>query len=178
MSKRTLSEMFDKNPKLFKTEVATNGAKAFNKEVVILKSLTKPSSSTQNDIILNPKKTKKTRFLTSPLLLSMDGLDTAYYQLPKQCKFHGRGYETQDLKRMLTNMKRWAFELNPGSAFPDFLNTCESLGKTKEIQAKMAQLRLIERARYTEQEANRIVVPKKTVSFESIEVCNVMKCVL
>lgn len=86
--------------------------------------------------------------LTEEMLISKDGLMRVYEEFPKNCKFHGRGSEAKDIKRMCTMYKEWAFQLHPGIAFPDFLQKCNELGSKARVRTHLEFLRDTERNRY------------------------------
>jgi hypothetical protein len=117
-------------------------------------------------ILKSNKKARKSPYLTSELLLSNDGLQKIYAEFPSTCKFRGKGYENDDLKKMLWLYKEWAFMLNPGSAFPDLLNKCESLGNTNEVKTLMLHMRQKERERFIIHKKAFPFKPKKRVKFE------------
>jgi hypothetical protein len=122
------------------------------------------SDSINETVLVNKNKMqRKSSALSNELLLSDDGLEKVYKTFPTVCKFRGKGFETQDLKNLMRSYKEWAWMLNPGSAFPDFLIKCESLGKTDACKVYMNQLRDMERIDF--QQRKHIVKTRKNVSF-------------
>jgi TIMELESS-interacting protein len=128
------------------------------------------SDNTKEDEILITKEKNKgsTRiYFNEDLLCSEEGLPKIYETFPKKCKFRGRGYETADLKNMLSCYKEWAFFLHPGIAFQDVLNSCERFGRMKQTKEALDKLRNIERTRYGELLVEGPAVPQKKVRFKT-----------
>jgi hypothetical protein len=157
----TSSQLFDKFPDIF-----VPNAKFVN-ETKKRTKITEISKVDNESILKSKKKPRKSPYLTSELLLSEDGLQKVYEEFPTRLKFRGRGYETDDLKKMMSAYREWAWMLNPGSAFTDFLLKCESLGNTKEIKSLLEQLRDKEKARFIHHQIAFPLLPKKTVTFKS-----------
>ena len=101
------------------------------------------------ELIVTKKRFNKP--LTEEMLTGEDGLLRLYREFPKICKFHGRGSEAKDIKRLCTMYKEWAFQLHPGLAFPDFLSKCEALGSKPRVRANLDHIRSMERDRYLTQ---------------------------
>jgi hypothetical protein len=125
----------------------------------------KTYEGTSDDVrlIKTKKLGKKSSALSIDMLLSDEGLVKVYKTFPTSCKFRGKGYENQDLRNLLTSYKEWAWMLNPGSAFPDFLNKCETLGRVESCRTFMNHLRELEKADFKQRIQKVKVV--KNVSF-------------
>jgi hypothetical protein len=126
-------------------------------------TLLSSDSSEEPLLVIKKKIQRKSGALSIDMLLLDEGLTKVYKTFPTICKFRGKGYENQDLKNLIMSYKEWAWMLNPGSAFPDFLLKCESLGKTDACKALMFQLRQAENLDFK----NRLctIKIKKNVSF-------------
>lgn len=63
------------------------------------------------------KKTEKSRTARAPftedILTGEDGIKRIYAGFP-QCQFRGRGFEGQDVKRLMNMYKEWSKQLYPG----------------------------------------------------------------
>ena len=96
---------------------------------------------------------KKPRVVAKPfseeMLTSRDGLMRIYEEFPMHNAFRGRGFEAQDLRKVIKMYKEWAFQLYPGLAFPDMIDRCETLGAKGAVRGGMVSLRERERNRYT-----------------------------
>lgn len=132
-----------------------------------MSSIHEKFSEKNDEKLLITKKRKRTNrvLLTEALLCSEDGLVKIYETFPKACKFRGRGYESADLKNMMSLYKEWAFFLRPGVAFPDILNSCERFGHMKKTKDELLRLRHIEKVRYSEWLLNAEAIPQKKVRF-------------
>lgn len=91
---------------------------------------------------------KKQRTFTEDILTGRDGLVRIYEDFPREGLFRGRGYELQDMKRLLNMYKEWGFQMYPGLAFPDLLSRCESFGHKSRTKICLRALRDRERDRY------------------------------
>lgn len=56
----------------------------------------------------------------------------------KDFKFHGKGYERDDLNRVMKRLEHWAHRLYPRFQFDDCLDKIEKLGQKKAVQVNMA----------------------------------------
>ncbi|RWS30580.1 TIMELESS-interacting protein-like isoform X1 [Leptotrombidium deliense] len=63
-------------------------------------------------------------------------------KLFENVKFKGKGYEKEDLNRLMMGMEHWANRLMPSLAFDDFIEKCETLGHKRQIQTFMTKIRL------------------------------------
>jgi hypothetical protein len=57
--------------------------------------------SEEPEIEIKTKKIKTRKVFTEEVLLRKDGLRRIYASFPSTCRFRGRGFEAQDLKRMI-----------------------------------------------------------------------------
>lgn len=112
----------------------------------------KPSDKQEE--ALKKKERKTTRRFTEDILVSVDGIKRIHEEFPKACKFRGRNFEAQDLKRLMTLYKEWAFQLFPSLAFEDLLNATERLGSKPQVRKQLLELRDQERIRYMSQVLN------------------------
>lgn len=95
------------------------------------------------------KKTiKRKRVFSEEILTGCDGLVRIYEDFPREKLFMGRGYELQDMKRLLHRYKEWGFQMFPGLAFPDLLNRCETFGPKARTRVCLKGLRDRERDRF------------------------------
>ena len=91
---------------------------------------------------------KKKKIFSEDILTGCDGLIRIYEDFPREKLFMGRGYELQDMKRLLHRYKEWGFQMFPGLAFPDLLNRCESFGPKARTKICLKGLRDRERDNY------------------------------
>ena len=91
---------------------------------------------------------KKKKVFTEDILTGCDGLIRIYEDFPREKLFMGRGYELQDMKRLLHRYKEWGFQMFPGLAFPDLLSRCESFGSKARTRNCLKGLRDRERDNY------------------------------
>lgn len=94
------------------------------------------------------KTVKRKRVFTEDILTGCDGLVRIYEDFPREKLFMGRGYELQDMKRLLHRYKEWGFQMFPGLAFPDLLNRCETFGPKARTRVCLKDLRDRERDRF------------------------------
>jgi len=113
-------------------------------EIVQLKT----SGDVEGEKIKNGVTKKTRRVFDESVLCNPDGLRRIYEEFPNACNFRGRGHEAQDIKRLISKYKEWAFQLYPNIAFPDMLNRLDSLGKKGAVSIEMEKLRDRERNRY------------------------------
>lgn len=116
--------------------------------VTLKKAENAKDSEAPQEELLKKKKPRVTRPLNEEMLMTPDGLLRIYEEFPSACRFHGRGSEAKDLKRLTTMYQEWAFQLHPGVAFPDFLIKCEQLGTKASSRVHLQGLRDRERDRY------------------------------
>jgi Replication Fork Protection Component Swi3 len=140
MSKSRLDDLFDGDTE--EDEPKLIGLKRSSDDVI------------KNDEDGNPieellKKTvKRKRVFTEDILTGCDGLVRIYEDFPREKLFMGRGYELQDMKRLLHRYKEWGFQMFPGLAFPDLLNRCETFGPKARTRVCLKVLRDRERDRF------------------------------
>ena len=101
------------------------------------------------DELVKKKKAKTSKPFSEEMLAGRDGLVRIYEEFPHKNLFRGRGFEAQDLKRIIKIYKEWAFQLYPGLAFSDLLGRCEVFGSKGKIRSCAVGLRDRERNRYT-----------------------------
>ncbi|KAF5396801.1 hypothetical protein PHET_10185 [Paragonimus heterotremus] len=73
-------------------------------------------------------------------LLSDPGLP-ALLDAFKKVHFRGKGFEFQDLDRLLFVYEAWAHRLMPKLSFPDIIERLEKVGSRREIQVALHRLR-------------------------------------
>lgn len=101
------------------------------------------------DELVKKKKVKTSKPFSEEILTGRDGLVRIYEEFPHKNLFRGRGFEAQDLKRIIKIYKEWAFQLYPGLAFSDLLGRCEVFGSKGKTRSCAVGLRDRERNRYT-----------------------------
>lgn len=101
------------------------------------------------DELVKKKKAKTSKPFSEEMLAGRDGLVRIYEEFPHKKLFRGRGFEAQDLKRIIKIYKEWAFQLYPGLAFSDLLGRCEVFGSKGKTRSCAVGLRDRERNRYT-----------------------------
>ena len=101
------------------------------------------------DELVKKKKAKTSKPFSEEMLAGRDGLVRIYEEFPHKNLFRGRGFEAQDLKRIIKIYKEWAFQLYPGLAFSDLLGRCEVFGSKGKTRSCAVGLRDRERNRYT-----------------------------
>ncbi|CAE1235957.1 TIPIN [Acanthosepion pharaonis] len=65
--------------------------------------------------------------------------------LPKlfeNVKFKGKGYEAQDLEKVIKGLEHWAHRLFPKRTFDECLQTIEKLGNRREVKTCIKKIRL------------------------------------
>ncbi|XP_023711349.1 uncharacterized protein LOC111866539 isoform X2 [Cryptotermes secundus] len=60
----------------------------------------------------------------------------------KDFKFHGKGYESVDLNRVMKRLEHWAHRLYPRFQFDDCLDKIEKLGQKKTVQVYVKKIRM------------------------------------
>ena len=101
------------------------------------------------DELVKKKKIKTSKPFSEEILAGRDGLVRIYEEFPHKNLFRGRGFEAQDLKRVIKIYKEWAFQLYPGLAFSDLLGRCEVFGSKGKTRSCAVGRRDRERNRYT-----------------------------
>lgn len=96
---------------------------------------------------LAKKKPRVARPFNEDVICSEDGLKRVYQEFPQAIRFRGRGFEAQDLKKLMALYTEWSFQLHPGLAFMDMTNRCEALGSKPKVRAQLSHLRERERQR-------------------------------
>lgn len=81
-------------------------------------------------------------------LASEDGLKRIYREFPRSWKCRGRGCEGQDLAKLLTLYKSWAYQLHPGLSLPDIVKSTLKLGTKRPVRDVYGQMKDEERSRY------------------------------
>lgn len=94
------------------------------------------------------KRARNIKPFDEDLLISAPGLQRVHEEFPLLCKFRGRGSEAQDLQRLMSMYREWAFQLHPGLSFPDVLSRMETLGSRAKIRTWLDNARETERYRY------------------------------
>lgn len=77
-----------------------------------------------------------------------DGLKRIYREFPRSWKCRGRGCEAQDLAKLLTLYKSWAYQLHPGLSLPDIVKSTLKLGTKRPVRDVYGQMKDEERSRY------------------------------
>jgi len=93
------------------------------------------------------KKPRIARPFNEEVICSEDGLKRVYQEFPQAIRFRGRGFEAQDLKKLMALYTEWSFQLHPGLAFADITNRCEALGTKPKVRVQLSHLRERERQR-------------------------------
>ena len=96
---------------------------------------------------LKKKIVRRQKVFTEEMLTGRDGLVRIYEDFPRDDLFHGRGYELQDMKRLLKLYKEWGFQMYPGLAWPDLLSRCETFGHRMKTKNSLQVIRHRERDR-------------------------------
>ena len=96
---------------------------------------------------LKKKVVRRQKVFTEEILAGRDGLVRIYEDFPRDDLFRGRGYELQDMKRLLKLYKEWGFQMYPGLAWPDLLSRCETFGHRIKTKNSMQVIRHRERDR-------------------------------
>ncbi|CEG43375.1 timeless-interacting protein isoform x3 [Plasmopara halstedii] len=81
-------------------------------------------------------------------LISAEGFQKVHRTFPYQVSADVSGREAQALASLVKMYKQWAFDLYPGLNFEDFVERTETLGKGRQVQALMMELREKERLKY------------------------------
>ena len=97
------------------------------------------------------KKRLQKRKFTEELLMSADGLKRIYREFPLSWKSRGRGNEAQDLTRLITLYKEWAYQLHAGISFPDVVKYAHKFGSRRVVKDACLDMREEERSRYMEE---------------------------
>lgn len=106
-----------------------------------------PDNEEPADALLK-KKVKRVKPFTEEILVSRNGLVRIYEDFPRGELFRGRGFELQDMKRVLKMYKEWGYQLHPGLAFPDLMAKCVTFGSKARTKKCLVDLRGRERDKY------------------------------
>jgi TIMELESS-interacting protein len=85
--------------------------------------------------------TRKFYVLNTERLKGPKGIHTIE-KLYEGFKFNGKGYEREDLDKVMKRLEYWAFRLFPKLDFDDFLGKCEYLGHKKDLHTHLKKYRL------------------------------------
>lgn len=98
--------------------------------------------------ILLVKKRKIRKQVNESDISGEEGIIRIYEEFPSLCQFHGRGYESSDLKRMINVYKEWCFQLYPSIASEDVLEKIFTFGSKSSVSSTLERLRQQECHRY------------------------------
>lgn len=102
-----------------------------------------------DDLKTEGKKDKKRKAcFTEDILIGRNGLPRIYDHFPRLAAFKGRGFESQDSKKLMNLYKEWASQLYPGLNFKDMLSQIETFGGRGKTRTALSAFREQERNRY------------------------------
>ncbi|UJR28710.1 hypothetical protein I4U23_009939 [Adineta vaga] len=121
----------DTNLKRSESEEEEEESKSKNVENVMKKA----NEAAKKKVARRPRPKLDVDRLTGPR-----GLDELY-NLFKDEKFKGKGYEFTDLDTLMHKFEYWAHRLVPHMAFDDFIEKAENLGGKKSVKNALQHLR-------------------------------------
>ncbi|CAI2723135.1 unnamed protein product [Schistosoma spindalis] len=101
----------------------------------VLEKLRKISKGAAKRVVKNPRPK-----LDPQRLLSNKGLPALLEDF-KKVKFRGKGYEFQDLNKLLFVYEAWSHRLVPRMSFPEVIDRLENVGSKREIRVALHRLR-------------------------------------
>lgn len=96
----------------------------------------------------NTTRKRKGKPFNEDILTNKDGLQRVYEEFFDAVPFRGTGFEAQDIKKLMTVYKEWAFQLYPGLPCTDIYDKCQLLGSKGTTRSCIDDLRDRERTRY------------------------------
>uniref|UniRef100_A0A5K4FDW9 TIMELESS-interacting protein n=1 Tax=Schistosoma mansoni TaxID=6183 RepID=A0A5K4FDW9_SCHMA len=104
-------------------------------DIDVLEKLRKISKRAAKRVVKNPRPK-----LDPQRLLSNKGLPALLEDF-KKVKFRGKGYEFQDLNKLLFVYEAWSHRLVPRMSFPEVIDRLENVGSKREIRVALHRLR-------------------------------------
>ncbi|KAK4473128.1 hypothetical protein MN116_004312 [Schistosoma mekongi] len=104
-------------------------------DIGVLEKLRKMSKGAAKRVVKNPRPK-----LDPQRLLSNKGLPALLNDF-KKVKFRGKGFEFQDLDRLLFTYEAWSHRLVPRMSFPEVVDRLETVGSKREIRVALHKLR-------------------------------------
>ncbi|TNN12814.1 TIMELESS-interacting protein isoform 1 [Schistosoma japonicum] len=104
-------------------------------DIGVLEKLRKMSKGAAKRVVKNPRPK-----LDPQRLLSNKGLPALLSDF-KKVKFRGKGFEFQDLDRLLFTYEAWSNRLVPRMSFPEVVDRLEAVGNKREIRVALHKLR-------------------------------------